>query len=124
VIPPDSEIHAVEERIAQRRHDVEFYARDSAHRAFRALTSPGALVGAAVVGFLAGGGVGKRKPHYADRRKNVDKGKAAKATGIAGAVMSGAMWLVKQQFGSPVQLAQFLIAKFAHRKASPYGDVR
>ena len=118
MIPPDKEIYEVEERIARRRHNVEYVAKDSARRAFVALTSPGALVAAAVVGFLAGGGVGKKRPKYVERRKNEETRKAAKATGIAGVLMSGAMFLVKQQFGSPLGLAQFILQKVqGHRTA-------
>ncbi|MGQ0654280.1 MAG: hypothetical protein ACT4P4_18785 [Betaproteobacteria bacterium] len=111
MIPPDREIYEVEERIARRRHNLEFVAKDSARRAFVALTSPGALVGAAVLGFLAGGGIGKKKVRYVERRRSDEKAKAAKATGIAGVLMSGAMFLVKQQFGSPLGLARFILQK-------------
>jgi len=120
MIPPDKEIYEVEERIARRRHNVEFVAKDSARRAFVALTSPGALVAAAVLGFLAGGGVGRKKPQYVERRKSDDTKakKAAKAGGLAGVLMSGAMFLVRQQFGGPVGLAQFILQKVqGHRTA-------
>lgn len=118
MIPPDREIYEVEERIARRRHNVEYVAKESARRAFIALTSPGALAGAAVLGFLAGGGILRRKPRYVERRKSDQTKKAAKATGIAGVLMSGAMFLVRQQFGGPVGLAQFILQKVqGHRTA-------
>ena len=123
MIPPDREIHEVEERIARRRHQVEYVARETGRRAFVALTSPGALVAAAVVGFLAGGGVGRKRPHYIERRKEEKATRAAKATGIAGVLMSGAMFLVRQQFGSPLGLARFILSKTARRAASSRGDV-
>jgi hypothetical protein len=118
MIPPDQEIYEVEERIARRRHNVEYVAKESARRAFVALTSPAFLVAAAVVGFVAGGGVGKKKVQHVERRKSDEKAKAAKATGIAGVLMSGAMFLVRQQFGGPVGLAQFILQKAkGHRTA-------
>ena len=124
MIPPDKEIYEVEERIARRRHNVEYVARESGRRAFIALTSPGALIGAAILGFLAGGGVGKKKVHYVERRREDNKAKAAKATGIAGVLMSGAMFFVRQQFGSPVGLAQFILSKVqSRRQSSPRHDV-
>ena len=118
MIPPDQEIYEIEERIARRRHNVEFVAKQSARRAFVALTSPGALAAAAVLGFLAGGGVGKKRTRHVERRKSEATKKAAKATGIAGVLMSGAMFLVRQQFGGPVGLAQFILQKVqGHRTA-------
>jgi len=120
MIPPDQEIYKVEERIARRRHNAEFLAKESARRTLVALTSPGALVAAAVVGFLAGGGIGKKKPHYVDRRRSDDTTtkKAAKATGLAGVLMSGAMFVVNHKFGGPFGLAQFILQKVqGHRTA-------
>ena len=114
MIPPDQEIYQVEERIAARRHQAEYLAKESARRAFVALTSPGALVAAAVVGFLAGGGVGKKKQtHYVERRRSDDTTtkKAAKATGLAGVLMSGAMFVIRHKFGGPFGLAQFIMQK-------------
>ncbi len=115
MIPPDQDISEVEQRIALRRQAVAVASRDSSRRALVALTSPGALIGAAVVGFLAGG-FGRREPKHTDRRK--DSAKAAK-TGIAGAVMSGAMWLVRARFGGPAGLAQFLMRKFSGARRRP-----
>ena len=113
MIPPDQEIYEVEERIARRRHNVEYVARESARRAFVALTSPGALAVAAVLGFLAGGGIGKKKVHYVERRKSDETKtkKAAKVTGLAGALMSGAMFVVNHKFGGPFGLAQLIYQK-------------
>ena len=113
MIPPDHEIHEVEARIAQRRHDVAQTTQAVGRRTFVALTSPGALAGAAVVGFLAGGGLGRRRPKVVDRRKSAQ---AAAKTGIAGVLMSGAMWLVRARFGSPVGLARYLLEKMPSRR--------
>lgn len=117
MIPPDREIFEIEQRIALRREQLRRAARQTEERALQVLASPAALIGAVALGFVVGGGVGKRQKHPVDRRKN--SARAAKATGIAGVLMTGAMWLVRSQFGSPLQLAQFVLSKFSSRKTSP-----
>jgi hypothetical protein len=125
VIPPDKEIYEIEKRIAERRHRVEQALRDTGRQALRALTSPWALAGAAVLGFLAAGGLGER--HQA---MHVDPGtkKAAKAGGMASLAMAAATWFIRSQFGSPVAMAQFFLAKMRPKqpwtptRPSPPGD--
>ena len=121
MIPPDKEIYEVEKRIAERRHRVEQALRDTGRQALRALTSPWALAGAAVLGFLAAGGLGER--HHAAHADAGTK-RAAKAGGIASLAMAAATWFIKSQFGSPVAMAQFFLAKIQSKKtaASPRGD--
>jgi hypothetical protein len=114
MIPPDEEIYEVEKRIAERRHRVELAARASARQAMRALTSPWALAGAAVIGFLAAGGVQRhRRVVHVERRRK----KEPKAGAIAGVAMAAASWFIKSQFGSPVGLAQFILAKMRKEPA-------
>lgn len=113
MIPPDQEIYEVEKRIAARRHRVESCARDSGRAALKAMASPWVLAGAAAVGFLIAGGMRKdpREDRHFERRKS-DKGKtAAKAGGLASIGMAAASWIIKSQFGSPVAMAQFFLAK-------------
>jgi len=67
----------------------------------------------------------RREPPHPERRKS-DHLKAAKATGFAGLLSTGAMWLIKAKYGSPVNAAQALLQKFSGRKAptSARGDKR
>jgi hypothetical protein len=127
MIPPDQEIFEVESRIASRRAQLRRHSQETGQRALQSLASPLALAAAAALGFFAGGGLAKRqqKPAHPERRKS-DHMKAAKATGIAGALLPLAMWFVKAQWGSPVQAAQFFLEKFQRRKAaaSPRPDTR
>jgi hypothetical protein len=119
MIPPDHEIYEVEQRIAARRSRVRQEAAAAGRRTMQKLSSPVALIGAAALGFLVAGGLGRdREPPHPERRKS-DHVKAAKATGIAGVLMTGAMWIIKAQYGSPVQLAQVLLEKFQKRKDAP-----
>lgn len=124
MIPPDQEIYEVEKRIAERRHRVEAFAKQSGRSAMRALTSPWALAGAALIGFLAAGGMMRRHEHahYEKRRMSASDKKAAKASAFSGLAMTGLTWLIKSQFGSPVAMAQWFLARLQKqpdpRKAS------
>ncbi|MDQ5848508.1 MAG: hypothetical protein M3544_06020 [Pseudomonadota bacterium] len=118
MIPPDHEIFEVEQRIAARRSQVRQEAAAAGRRAMQKLSSPAALIGAAALGFLVAGGLGRRdrEPPHPERRKS-DHTKAAKATGLAGVLMTGAMWLIKAKYGSPVHLAQVMLEKLQKRNA-------
>ena len=125
MIPPDNEIYEVEQRIAARRARLAAESREAGRRAMQKLASPVSLVGAAVLGFLAASAMAKRqqKPQHPERRKS-DHIKAAKATGITGVLLSGAMWYIRAQWGSPMKAAQALLEKWQKGKArpSPRGD--
>ena len=126
MIPPDHEIFEVEQRIASRRAQMKKHGREAGTRALQALASPAALIGAAALGFFVASAVARReqKPKHPERRKS-DHLKTAKATGIAGVLLSAAMWLVRAQWGSPVHAAQVLLQRFKSKKAatSPRGDM-
>jgi hypothetical protein len=126
VIPPDKEIFDLESRIAARRAQLSLHSREAGRRAMQTLTSPVALIGAAALGFFAAGGLSKRekKPDHPERRKS-DHLKAAKATGIVGTLITGAMWVVRAQYGSPTRFAQAMLEKFQSKKGqvSPRRDM-
>lgn len=127
MIPPDKEIYEVEQRIALRRRQFTRHGREAGQRAMHALASPVALIGAAVLGFFVAGGFKKqeKKPQHPERRKS-DHMKAAKATGVAGVLTPLLMWVIKAQWGSPVNLAASMLEKFQKRgrAASPKSDIR
>ena len=125
MIPPDQEIYEVEQRIAERRHRVEAVVHQSGQAAMRALTSPWALAGAAVLGFV----VATRFLHHKPERHHVSKDTKEKAKGgaIASLGMAALTWLVKSQLGSPMQMAQYFVSKVKKQppqpvRASPRGD--
>ena len=120
MIPPDKEVYEVEQRIALRRAQVARHAREAGQRSLQALASPVALLAAAAFGFIVAGGFSSRRkePPHPERRKS-DHLKSAKATGIAGMLMPVAMWLVRAQWGSPMQLAQVVLQKMQKKKAMP-----
>ena len=111
MIPPDQEIYEVEKRIAERRHRVEAFAKQSGRSAMRALASPWALAGAAVIGFLAAGGIQRRHSREPEHRMSRSDKKAAKASAFSGLAMTALTWFIKSQFGSPVAMAQYFLAK-------------
>jgi hypothetical protein len=123
MIPPDEEIYEVEKRIAERRHRVEAAARAAGRQALRAMGSPWVLAGAAVLGFIAAGGVRRRHQHGpAVSRETREK---AKGGALASLAMAGLTWFIKAQFGSPVAMAQYFLAKIRkedHTQPSPWGD--
>jgi hypothetical protein len=127
MIPPDQEIYEVEQRIALRRSQLVRHSKEAGRRSLRALTSPVALIGAAALGFFAAGGLSKKKkePPHPERRKS-DHLNAAKATGVAGVLTPLLMWVIKAQWGSPVNLAMSVLGKFQKRgkAASPKRDMR
>jgi hypothetical protein len=122
MIPPDKEIYEVESRIALRRSQLGRHSREAGSRALQVLASPVALAAAAALGFFAAGGFSRREkePPHPERRKS-DHLKAAKATGLAGLLTTGAMWFIKAQYGSPMQFAQILLQKFQRRKTATSG---
>ena len=117
MIPPDQEIYEVERRIAERRHRVEAVARQTGQATLRALTSPWAIGAAAVLGFLAAGGIMRRHEHRATLSR--DQKKAAKVGGITSIAMAAASWIIKAQFGSPAALAQFVMSKVRKQPPQP-----
>jgi len=126
MIPPDHEIYEVEKRIAARRHRVESAARETGRQAMKALTSPWALAGAALVGFFIAGGLRKdpREERHFERRKSDKGAKAAKAGGVASIGMAAASWLIRSQFGSPVAMAQYFMARLKKPRAQPQPSPR
>lgn len=113
MLPPDQEIYEVEKRIADRRQRVEGALRDAGRQTLRALTSPWALGAAALAGFLVAGGVRRRR----DTRAAPSTRKAAKASTLSSVAMAAATWLIKSQFGSPLEMARFFVAKIKSAKA-------
>lgn len=117
----DPEIDTVEARIVRRRHELARItqqsgqrAKEIGQRAMHALASPGALIGAAAVGFLVGGGAVRRHHQTkarSGRRGNDPAGRATKRTGVVGALVTGAMWLVRARFGSAAGLAAYLMSR-------------
>jgi hypothetical protein len=116
MIHPDQEIYEVEKRIAERRHRVETTARQTGRATLRALTSPVALVGAAVVGFLIAGGWERKQRSKPERHMSYSDKKAAKASVWSGLGMTALTWFIKSQFGGPVDMAKFFVGKIRSRK--------
>jgi hypothetical protein len=112
----DHEIHELEQRIAQRRHQIERTAHVTKEIAIRKVLSPVGLLSAAGIGFIATLGLARRKHHYAAPRA---VGKGGRIAGIASVLASVAFALVRAQFGSPVQMAQLLLSKFQKSRQVP-----
>jgi len=111
----DDEIRQVETRISGVRTGLRLDAKQASHKTLDGLASPVTLAVALALGFAAGGGL-RRKP-VERRRGYQETRKAAAASGVAGLLMTGAMWFIRAQFGSPVGLAQAILAKVNQRRS-------
>jgi hypothetical protein len=118
---PDREIFEVEQRIAQRRAELKQVGRMTGHVAMQKLVSPISLVAVAGLGFVLGGGVGRRQASSQAQA-------AGKATGIAGLVLTAALWAIRARFGSTAGLAHYVLSKIPQRRKTsvvaqrqPYG---
>ena len=114
MIPPDQEIYEVEKRIAERRQRVESAFKATGRQAVRSLSSPWAIGAAALAGFVLAGGLRALR----HKGTHVDPGtkKAAKASTVSSLAMAAATWFIKSQFGSPVDMARFVLGKVKSRK--------
>jgi len=116
MIPPDQEIYEVEKRIAERRQRVETFGKQTGRATLRALTSPAALVGAAVLGFIVAGGWQRKHESRPQRRMSYSDKKAAKASVWSGLGMTALTWFIKSQFGGPLDMAKLVLEKIQSRK--------
>lgn len=115
----DDEIRRLEQRMARRRREIAGAAHAAKQRARRKLLSPGGLIAAAGLGFLATVGFLRKRtaPVHASR----DNANGGAAVGAIGMLMPIALAIVRAQFGSPAGLAQYVLAKVRLR-SSPRGD--
>jgi hypothetical protein len=115
MIPPDEEIYEVEKRIADRRQRVESAFKATGRQAVRSLSSPWAIGAAALAGFVIAGGV-RALRHRGGTHVDPGTKKAAKASTVSSIAMAAATWFIKSQFGSPVEMARFVLGKVKSRK--------
>jgi len=112
----DREIFEVEQRLHMREALIKQTARDARTRSLKALASPASLVGAVALGFLVAARVGRRRAGApAVSRETKERGKGFALGTLA---MTGATWFIRSQFGGPVGLAQFVLARIRNRKPS------
>lgn len=105
----DAEIFEVEQRLSMRKAALGRAARETKQRALRAMVSPVALGGAAVLGFVLARGIARRKagaPAVPPQAKEPSRGFA-----LGTLLMSAATWFIRSQFGGPVGLAQSVLSK-------------
>src|SRR3954462_13480971 len=115
---PDPEIVEVEQRLARRRLQLEQTMHDTGRRALKTLASPAVLIGVVALGFLAGAGVSRRRAPSGSNHDS--KREKAEKSGFAALLMTGAMWLIKQQLGNPAQIAQLILSRM--NRKSPHSD--
>jgi hypothetical protein len=112
----DREILEVEQRIARRRMAVELTARAAWRRTVNRVISPAGLLSAAALGFVTVVGVFRRQPRAAPAAA-----KAGRWAGVLGLAASGALTLLRAQYGSPLNAANAALdyaRRFKERKSS------
>jgi hypothetical protein len=118
----DAEIFAVEQRLHMREASLKRNASQVKTRGIKALMSPVSIVGAVALGFLVAGGVGRRKARSNAPAVSQETKEQSKGFAVGGLLMTAVTWFIKNQFGGPVGLAQFVLSKIRkgeHRDQSP-----
>jgi hypothetical protein len=109
----DAEIVEVERRLHAREAAIRREGRELRQRGTRALISPMSIVGALALGFVVASTAARRRAReplkYRDRRKQ--RKDNSKGLALGGLAMTAATWFIKNQFGGPVGLAQFVLSK-------------
>jgi hypothetical protein len=108
----DAEIFEVERRLHTREAAIRSESRELRQRGARALMSPFTIVGALALGFVVAGAAARRRAReplkYRDRRRQP---KESKGLALGGLAMTAATWFIRNQFGGPAGLAQFVLSK-------------
>jgi hypothetical protein len=108
----DAEILEVERRLHMREAAIRSEGRELRQRGARALVSPVTIVGALALGFVVAGAAARRRAReplkYRDRRRQP---KESKGLALGGLAMTAATWFIRNQFGGPAGLAQFVLSK-------------
>ena len=113
----DKEIFEVEQRLHMREASLKRNARETRQRSVKALMSPVSIVAAVALGFLVAGGVGRRKAKASTPALSQETKEQSKGFAVGGLLMTAATWFIKNQFGGPVGLANFVISKVRKGKA-------
>jgi hypothetical protein len=108
----DAEIFELERRLHMREAAIRSEGRELRQRGARALVSPVTIVGALALGFVVAGAAARRRAReplkYRDRRRQP---KESKGLALGGLAMTAATWFIRNQFGGPAGLAQFVLSK-------------
>jgi hypothetical protein len=116
----DAEIYEVEQRLHLREASIKRDTRELKTRSVKALMSPVSIVGAVALGFLVAGGMGRRRakakaPAVSEETKQQTKGFA-----VGGLLMTAATWFIRNQFGGPVGLAQYVVSKVGKNRGQTH----
>ncbi|HEV8110838.1 MAG TPA: hypothetical protein VGP97_25265 [Burkholderiales bacterium] len=114
----DAEILEVERRLHAREAAIRREGRELRQRGARALLSPVSIVAAIALGFVVAGTAARRRAReplkYRDRRTQPKE--QSKGLALGGLAMTAATWFVKNQFGGPAGLAQFVASKIRKKE--------
>jgi hypothetical protein len=107
----EAEIFQVERRLHLREASIKGETRELKQRTVKALQSPVTIAVALAAGFLVAGGLGRRKARRNAPAVSRETKEQSKGFAVGGLLMTAVTWFIKSQFGGPVGLAQFVVAK-------------
>lgn len=113
----DSEIFDLERRLHLRESALKAGTRELKQRSVRALKSPVTVAAAVAAGFVVAGRLGRRRARRNAPAVSRETKEQSKGFAVGGLLMTAATWFIRNQFGGPVGLAQFVVSKI--RKNPP-----
>lgn len=118
----DAEIFELEQRLHLREASLKGETRELRQRAVSALKSPVTIVAAVAAGFLVAGSLGRRRARRNAPAVSRETKEQSKGFAVGGLLMTAVTWFIRNQFGGPVGLAQFVVSKV--RKSPQPSPVR
>jgi hypothetical protein len=115
----DAEIHEVEQRLHLREAALKRGARELRTRSVKALMSPASIAAALALGFVVAGGIGRRRAKAKAPAVSQETREQTKGFAVGGLLMTVATWFIRNQFGGPVGLAQYVMSKVKDRGQPP-----
>lgn len=112
----DAEIFEVEQRLHLREASIMGESRELRRRTAKVLMSPVSIAVALAAGFLVAGGLGRRKARISAPAVSRETKEQSKGFAVGGLLVTAATWFIKNQFGGPVGLAQFLVSKIRKKE--------
>jgi len=111
----DAEIFELEQRLHLREASLKGETRELRQRAVSALKSPVTIVAAVAAGFLVAGSLGRRRARRNAPAVSRETKEQSKGFAVGGLLMTAVTWFIRNQFGGPVGLAQFVVSKVRKR---------
>ena len=107
----DAEIFELEQRLHLREASIKGETRELKQRTVKVVMSPVTIAVALAAGFLVAGGLGRRKARRSAPAVSRETKEQSKGFAVGGLLTTAVAWFIRNQFGGPVGLAQFVVSK-------------